>query len=116
MSSQRRKPTPQVRTGTPRGPALARGVTHEPEYPINWPDGHVGVELTPDDDDECIAVRVHSVTHYLHTTTAIELRRMLTEAIDAYDARVADVLAGGGPDAAALRLFQSLSDGTTTTT
>lgn len=71
--------------------------THEPEEPINWPHGHVavaranikggktgwltvdsvGVELTDDDDDECIAVTLADTRHLLHSTTARELSNML---------------------------------------
>jgi hypothetical protein len=57
--------------------------THEPEVPIiNWPNGHVAVDLTGAVDDECIVVTVHGVKHYLHTTTARELQKMLVDRID----------------------------------
>ena len=59
--------------------------THEPDVPQNWPHGHVGVELTDDDQDECIAVTVHGVTHFLHSTTARELSNMLTGKLDEWN-------------------------------
>lgn len=72
-------------------------VTHEPDEPINWPHGHVNVtradtnagktdwltlenvsvELTDDNDDECIAVMLADTRHLLHSTTARELSNML---------------------------------------
>lgn len=74
-------------------------VTHEPDEPINWPHGHVtvtranttggksdwltgeniGVELTDDDDDECVAVTLANTRHLLHSTTARALSNMLLE-------------------------------------
>ena len=48
--------------------------THEPDLPNNWPYGHVGVEITDDDEDECIEVRVHGVKHYLYSSTASRAR------------------------------------------
>lgn len=59
--------------------------THEPSVPRNWPDGHVGVAITDPDDDECIAVTVHGVQHYLHATTARELSNMLIERLDEWN-------------------------------
>ena len=59
--------------------------THEPLVPHNWPDGHVGVALTDDDQDECIEVTIHGVRHYLHTTTAQELSKMLISRIDEWN-------------------------------
>lgn len=54
------------------------GVTHEPEVPLpGWPDSHVQVWLTGDDTGECIAVQIHGVIHYLHSTTAAELYKAL---------------------------------------
>lgn len=64
--------------------------THEPDEPINWPDGHVSVvreprsadsrerikladidvKLTDLEDDECILVSLAGCRHYLHSTTA----------------------------------------------
>lgn len=52
-------------------------VTHEPPVPVDWPDGHVRVELTDDDEEECIQVWIHGRTHHLHSTTARELQKML---------------------------------------
>jgi len=51
--------------------------THEPVFPRNWPDGHVAVAITDDDQGECIEITIHGVKHYLHSSTAAELRNML---------------------------------------
>lgn len=52
--------------------------THEPEQPLpGWPGSHVSVNMTSPAEPECIAVRIHGVTHYLHSTTAAELHRSL---------------------------------------
>lgn len=59
--------------------------THEPATPNDWPNGHVGVELTPDDVEECVKVRIHEVQHYLHSTTARELSNMLLARIDEWN-------------------------------
>jgi hypothetical protein len=59
--------------------------THEPEQPIIWPDGHVGVSLTSDDQGECIEVTIHGVRHYLHSTTARELTLMLSDRIEEWN-------------------------------
>ena len=59
--------------------------THEPPQPHNWPDGHVGVALTGPDQEECIEVTIHGVRHYLHSTTAEELRKMLSSRIDEWN-------------------------------
>jgi hypothetical protein len=48
-------------------------ITHEPNVPSNWPDGHVDVALTGDGAEECIGVTVDGVRHFLHSTTAQEL-------------------------------------------
>lgn len=56
--------------------------TWEPERPHNWPRGHVDVKLTGDDQLECILVEIHGVKHYLHTTTAKELEKMLHERVE----------------------------------
>lgn len=69
--------------------------THEPDTPIDWPDGHVGAELTEDDVEECIAVRIHGVKHYLHLTTARELSDMLVAKLDEWNAKA--VQAGHRP-------------------
>lgn len=62
------------RQSIPSAPAI----THEPSDPLpGWPDSHVRVWLTDDDTDECVAVQVHGVTHYLHSTTAAELHKAL---------------------------------------
>ena len=60
-------------------------ITHEPPEPMNWPEGHVRVELTGDDQEECVAVWIHGHTHHLHSTTARELQRMLGERLDEYN-------------------------------
>lgn len=60
--------------------------THEPAVPRNWPEGHVAVTLTGDDQDECIEVTVHGVRHYLHSTTARELSNMLKARIEEWNA------------------------------
>lgn len=59
--------------------------THEPDVPVNWPEGHVGVALTEDDQDECIEVTIHGVRHYLHSSTAQELSRMLSARIEEWN-------------------------------
>jgi len=59
--------------------------THEPMVPRNWPDGHVGVALTGDDQDECIEVTIHGVRHYLHSSTAQELNNMLSSRIEEWN-------------------------------
>ena len=74
----RSKPTLSERPS----PRTARGETHEPETPQNWPDGHVAVALTADEVGECVEVVVHGVRHYLHSTTAYELRNMLIRRLD----------------------------------
>jgi hypothetical protein len=75
--------TPKVRKV--RQP-LAPHVTHEPRIPQNWPHGHVGVELTGDEHEECVKVHIHGYDHFLHTTTARELSHMLLHILD-YDTR-----------------------------
>lgn len=59
--------------------------THEPAIPRNWPDGHVGVTLTDDSQDECLQVTIHGVEHYLHASTARELSSMLLSRIEEYN-------------------------------
>lgn len=68
--------------------------THEPPVPQNWPHGHVGVTLTGNDQEECIEVTIHGVRHYLHSTTAQELSKMLSSRIDEWNETA---LAGGAP-------------------
>lgn len=60
-------------------------VTHEPSVARNWPQGHVDVTITDPDDDECIAVTIHGVRHYLHSTTARELSNMLETKLDEWN-------------------------------
>jgi hypothetical protein len=60
-------------------------VTHEPMPPESWPTGHVRVELTAPEDDECVRVWVHGVTHLLHATTARELANMLEQGLREYE-------------------------------
>lgn len=62
--------------------------THEPAEPRNWPDGHVSVALTDDDVDECVAVTIHGVTHYLHSTTARALSDALLAKLEEWNATV----------------------------
>lgn len=59
--------------------------THEPDQPRDWPHGHVGVELTGNDEDECIVVTIHGVKHYLHSSTTRELNKMLTTKLDEWN-------------------------------
>lgn len=60
--------------------------THEPTEPIDWPDGHVRVELTGPELSECIVVTIHGVQHHLHSTTAQALNDRLTGKIEEWDA------------------------------
>jgi hypothetical protein len=48
-------------------------------------DRHVRVELTGDDDLECVRIWIHGYTHYLHSTTARELEKMLGKCLDDYN-------------------------------
>lgn len=66
-----------------KAPAVTE--THEPPIPINWPEGHVSSSVTSDDDDECIKVTIHGVTHYLHSTTARELVRSVERTLDEWN-------------------------------
>lgn len=59
--------------------------THEPQVPQNWPDGHVEVILTGDDEAECIEVTIHGVRHFLHSTTAREFSNMLIARIEEWN-------------------------------
>lgn len=59
--------------------------THEPDVPRHWPEGHVSVALTDDDQDECIEITIHGVRHYLHSSTARELSNMLVERLDEWN-------------------------------
>lgn len=59
--------------------------TREPEEPRNWPHGHVDVDLTGDEAAECIAVTIHDVRHYLHSSTAQALLDRLEERISEWD-------------------------------
>ena len=59
--------------------------THEPDLPRDWPYGHVGVEFTDDDEDGCIEARIHGIKHYLHSSTARELSKMLNAKIDEWN-------------------------------
>lgn len=61
--------------------------THEPAVPINWTEGHVSVDLTADEVDECIEVSIHGVRHYLHSTTARELSNMLLKRLDEWNTK-----------------------------
>lgn len=74
-----------VLRSTTNEPRVNARETHEPPIPQNWPHGHVGVRETPDGVDECFVVTIHGVDHYLHSTTAYELYKMLGEAIPKWD-------------------------------
>ena len=71
-------------------------VTHEPHKTINWPEGHVKVALTDDSKEECIAIIIHGYTHYLHSTTARELEKMLHATLTEYNKRVTQCNAQNG--------------------
>jgi len=68
--------------------------THEPKLPRNWPNGHVAVDLTGHESEECIRVTVHGVEHYLHSTTARELSNMLLARLEEWNT----LAAGAGVD------------------
>lgn len=77
--------------------SVTQQATHEPDEPINWPHGHVGVTeptnevdkservrlqdvavtITGPDADECMMVTLGDHDHYLHSTTTRELSNML---------------------------------------
>lgn len=77
-------------------------VTHEPEVPVNWPEGHVEVVSVFDDPvSECLKIRIHDSEHYLHRTTALALARQLGDYFDQLSAR----------DKAPLRMSMGLGDG-----
>lgn len=59
--------------------------THEPPVPQNWPDGHVAVTLTGNDEAECIEVTIDGVRHYLHSTTAHEHSNILVARIEEWN-------------------------------
>jgi hypothetical protein len=86
---KRTRPTSNERGAAP-APRAARGETHEPAVPKNWPEGHVSVALTGDDTEECIAITIHDVKHHLHSTTAYELRDMLVDRLDEWQTMAAD--------------------------
>lgn len=102
--------------------------THEPDLPVNWPDGHVmvthesstadsrerlrlaGIEVSITDleDDECVLVALGDSRHYLHSTTA----RALADKLATFDGKPVSITihdvshtAGQG---ASRRLRQSL--------
>jgi hypothetical protein len=91
MSKKKKKPFP----GKPARTSL---VTHEPDEPIDWPDGHVRVELTGSEEDECIKVWVHGHTHFLHSTTARALQDKLVKALAEWNAGRAEALSVLGVD------------------
>jgi hypothetical protein len=67
--------------------------THEPEEPMNWPEGHVTSRFVDSTDvPECICVTVHGVEHYLHATTARELVRWLSKTLDDWNDHAATEL------------------------
>jgi len=73
--------------------------THEPDVPIDWPDGHVNVArdprtsdprerlrisdvavtITDPDADECMLITLGQHRHYLHSTTTRALSDKLHE-------------------------------------
>ena len=59
--------------------------TFEPEVPVDWPEGHVSVEQTDLDHDECFKVTIHGVDHYLHATTLFELLKMIAAELEDWD-------------------------------
>lgn len=71
-------------------PAVA--VTREPRMPVSWPRGHVAVEVTGEEHEECLRVRVHGVDHLLHTSTAVELFRELGRALGEWEEVAAPAL------------------------
>jgi hypothetical protein len=73
----------RVRAQRQSAPARA---THEPVVPVNWPEGHVKVELTGDQDNECFKVTIHGVPHFLHSTTARALHEELGKKLDEWNA------------------------------
>lgn len=61
--------------------------TREPLQPLpGWPKSHVRVDLTDDDEFECVLVTIHGVKHYVHASTARELQRMLEGRLKEYNA------------------------------
>ncbi len=79
---------PQVR---PAAKATV-SVTHEPSIPLpGWPGSHVHTELTGADIDECLAVTIHGIMHYLHADTANELRVSLEKTLTDFGAVIADM-------------------------
>jgi hypothetical protein len=76
----------RVKPGKPHRERLVRE-THEPTMPLpGWPKSHVSVDLTGDDEFECVLVTIHGVEHYLHASTARELQKMLGSALEEYNA------------------------------
>ena len=70
---------------TAMGGRATEPVTHEPATPVNWPHGHVQVELTDSDQSECVRVWIHGHVHFLHATTARELAKMLGLCLEEYN-------------------------------
>jgi hypothetical protein len=60
--------------------------THEPSEPLpDWPKSHVNVFQTGDDIGECIAIKIHGITHYLHASTAEAMLINLRNELQAWD-------------------------------
>lgn len=98
--------------------------THEPEEPINWPEGHVlvereprgansgdrvkladiGVLLTGDDEIECIRVSLADYRHFLHSTTA----RALSDQLIAHDGHAVAITIHGVTQTAGLNASRAL--------
>jgi hypothetical protein len=73
-------------------------VTHEPpdtgESP--WFGKNLSVTLTPLDVDECIAVNIHGITHYIHSVTATVLMNRLHKTLTEWNESAKRF--GGGVD------------------
>ena len=75
----------RVKPGKP-GRVRLVNETHEPVQPLpGWPKSHVSVDLTDDDEFECVLVTIHGVKHYLHASTARELQLMLEGKLKEYN-------------------------------
>jgi hypothetical protein len=59
--------------------------TREPANPVNWPQGHVSVDITDDSISECFTITIHGIKHYLHATSARALSDMLLEKLDEWN-------------------------------
>jgi hypothetical protein len=74
--------------------------TTEPETALpGWPRSHARVELTDDQEGECVKVTIHGVEHLIHATTARALSDDLLEKLNTYNAGVREAFSD--PDFAA---------------